>query len=1806
MPLDILSEYTIEPRKLDILSEYTLDEAPQDLRGGLELPYPANLEPVLLEQKETPSASPMDLLRRLPAGISEAGAQAVAGLLKVAGEFGSMIPGDVANETNRPQYESLKSAIAQANEELAEKNRGVNDSLTLTNNQEEYVQRIAPIMSAMRKLEANPGNPVAAATDFMREVAERSRADYGVDPAKDSAFLSQVASSLGAVVPAIAAGPAAPAVIAGMMGESGRAEAEEFGATQEQQDKAFYANAAVGAVSEALLGVPALLRSVRAAKIPARTFEAMAKSAAFEAFKGGLREGTQEAIEQTAGNVIAKYIAEYDPTRPEEQGVWQSFLVGAATGAPVGAVVQAAQNLSAPPSGTFDVETGTITTPDGKVFTVDETGASEVVPGSPKSVSDSVLVPEKGAENAVQEQEADAQVLRPEEEGVGLQEMGPRDTVAEEAPAQAQPKIVSTGILTPEGIATGEGWNTKHADIIRTSDTVKLALAEGMDVDALDANKGFIVEENGKQRFVGRKEALEIARKSGQVDESVLFEPERQGLISEALIKPETAKAAEVEQPAQEPVEGPPGPPPEVPVGIPEDRGRTPLPTPTGPRNAVTEANRFLQGLGPRAEPIRRSAPEVLAEGMRLLANEPNMGTRLVNELNKEARALLPEELAVLAREQVVRENEYNAAIEAVNNATDEASRRSAERRLTDARDANQEAYSAFERSGTPAGQALAFRKLMLNKDYTLAGMEAEIRALKGGAPLDSKELGEIKQMYDGINKAAKKAKEMDAKQSELQAHEEYLNLAKIARRDNRLATKEGKGILDRIISNGESAAERIKKRRKSGRLMMSATIIDPVDFVDYVQVGAGYIAKGVKTLAEFTARLTSDFGEDVSPHSERIYTASQEFHNEATRGVPKTRSVVEAMSRDKAGSLDPQVVYDVARAHINEGVQGFEPVMQSTLASLKKNHPDLTMREVRDAFSGYGKVTRPSQAEDRVKLREYRRLAQLESAIEDAMRKITPMKSGPQRDKATEAVRSKMAELKRAMEENGIQVTSPEQQLANAEKAAVTRLQNSIESLERQIAEKKRDATTKGRKVDTPEIRDLQERVNSLKETLDEVAPKQKETPEQKEERAIKQLSKRIAELDEQLRQGRIGRREKITEPPSPRRERLQAERDAMLELITELRDKEAGTTPEQRKITSANKALDKQIEALDLELRTGERKAKKSDRVSTPEIEKKRAELAAMRELRKELNAMSRPKMTEEQRQIKAVKKAIQELDRQLREGDLAVKKVPRGTESTELESLRSERDSMRSLLQELRNESKVKRSPEEIALSRYKKTIATKTKQLRDRIDKGDYVRKKKKETELDKEALEARFEYQKAKDEFEKRAFEYDLSRRGTAQKVYDTALEVLNTSRSIMTSVDYSAPLRQGAFITLAHPIRSLKLFPKMFSASGLSPGAAREGVREVFRTGNPLKYFKAAGEHGEKMAYAIQESLSNPRERPNAALYRQSGLDLTETGPNTSRRKLEEAYQSRFASKIPIVAGSQRAYTSFLNLLRADSFDAMVKNLGKGGKVTEGEAKAIADFINIATGRGKYGQKMEQATQALNAVFFAPKYVASRFQLILNPLTGFSITGGSARVRAQVAKEYARFLIGAGVVLGLAKLAGADVEDDPRSSDFAKIKIGNTRLDPMGGLSQVSVLLARTATGKSKPTSGKGMMDLRNPKYGGQNIAGLWGTFARQKFSPIVSANFDAISGRDVVGNPVTPAGAYSRLVVPLQFGDVVDAMVEQGIPRASAMTLASIFGASMSTYETGKKRPKEAKEPWEALMEDLRDISEDPWTGKR
>jgi hypothetical protein len=363
------------------------------------------------------------------------------------------------------------------------------------------------------------------------------------------------------------------------------------------------------------------------------------------------------------------------------------------------------------------------------------------------------------------------------------------------------------------------------------------------------------------------------------------------------------------------------------------------------------------------------------------------------------------------------------------------------------------------------------------------------------------------------------------------------------------------------------------------------------------------------------------------------------------------------------------------------------------------------------------------------------------------------------------------------------------------------------------------------------------------------------------------------------------------------------------------------------------------------------------------------------------------------------------------------------------------------------------------------------------------------------------------------------------------------------SKEIMSSMDMSAPLRQG--LPLIHRKEWWTSLDDMVKAWG-----------------------------SERAAKAIDASIA---EMPEFAAMRQGGLSLSDTTSITNR---EERFMSRFASRIPGVKQSERAYVGFLNKLRADTFSSMYKAALKTGANPEDAAYRISKFVNVATGRGELGTlagiNLEKHADALNKIFFSPRFMASRFNM-LKP--EFYIKQ-PAYIRREALKSLASVATAIGTANALGALAGAELEKDPRSTDSGKVKFGKTRIDPGGSFIQPIVMALRIATGKVKGADGR-LRDLNTGDYGSRTKKDVVESFFRNKLGPSFSFIYDNMEGTDAAGDKVTvPKEIISRFS-PMFLQDVYDVMQEDDdyapeMPSDKRELLAipgSFFGAGSQSY---------------------------------
>jgi len=398
-------------------------------------------------------------------------------------------------------------------------------------------------------------------------------------------------------------------------------------------------------------------------------------------------------------------------------------------------------------------------------------------------------------------------------------------------------------------------------------------------------------------------------------------------------------------------------------------------------------------------------------------------------------------------------------------------------------------------------------------------------------------------------------------------------------------------------------------------------------------------------------------------------------------------------------------------------------------------------------------------------------------------------------------------------------------------------------------------------------------------------------------------------------------------------------------------------------------------------------------------------------------------------------------------------------------------------------------------------------------------------------------------------FPKEFIDTILSKRSLWTKFKEAGYQLANIPRSVMASFDLSAPFRQGLFL-VSHPKRFFGSFLDMFKAFG-----------------------------SENAFKSIQESIVK---KPTFNLMKEGKLALTEMNAILTLR--EERFMSNWAEKIPlagkVIRASGRAYTGFLNKLRADVFDNLIMKADKLGLAPRSNpqlVKEIANFVNVASGRGSLGS-LQPAATALNSFFFSPRLMSSRLTL-LNPAYYIK---ADPFVRKEALKSLFTVLGTGTSILGLAKLAGADVGVDPRSADFGKIIVGKTRIDIWGGFQQYIRMFGQLATGQYV-SSVTGKLVTLGEGYKPLTRFDILTRQIEAKEAPIFSFITALLKGQNFMGEKISIPKEVGSRFVPMAISDIYE--IYKNEPELLPFSGLGIFGFGLQTYsETQGKIPTEAE----------------------
>ena len=274
---------------------------------------------------------------------------------------------------------------------------------------------------------------------------------------------------------------------------------------------------------------------------------------------------------------------------------------------------------------------------------------------------------------------------------------------------------------------------------------------------------------------------------------------------------------------------------------------------------------------------------------------------------------------------------------------------------------------------------------------------------------------------------------------------------------------------------------------------------------------------------------------------------------------------------------------------------------------------------------------------------------------------------------------------------------------------------------------------------------------------------------------------------------------------------------------------------------------------------------------------------------------------------------------------------------------------------------------------------------------------------------------------------------------------------------------------------------------------------------------------------------------------------------------------------------VPGIRASSRAYVSFTNVMRLELMNKAIDAFGKNGITPENNQKLfkdIAENINVKTGTANLG-KAEHLSGVLNNIFFATRLFTSRFKSLTKPFDPKL----SKEARLEYVKDWGNFIGVMGVMYGLAAWGGADIETDPRSSNFLKIKVGKRYLDPLGGYIQIFRSVAQIKTGEKKKQSGE---IVKLGGYGTDTKFDVAVSYFVNKLAP--TAGFVARYLRETKLYPFEAKKELVKLFVPMNIMQQIEYYTKEKPEMIDALLIGlSTLGVGIN-YQPEKENKGKAK----------------------
>lgn len=396
--------------------------------------------------------------------------------------------------------------------------------------------------------------------------------------------------------------------------------------------------------------------------------------------------------------------------------------------------------------------------------------------------------------------------------------------------------------------------------------------------------------------------------------------------------------------------------------------------------------------------------------------------------------------------------------------------------------------------------------------------------------------------------------------------------------------------------------------------------------------------------------------------------------------------------------------------------------------------------------------------------------------------------------------------------------------------------------------------------------------------------------------------------------------------------------------------------------------------------------------------------------------------------------------------------------------------------------------------------------------------------------------------------------------------WETAMDLWMLPKAIRSSFDISFPGRQGIIPGFRHPL--------MWSKGVVN--SVRAYKNPDWMLGQMKKLLDDPTPYGIKMADGSVQDLRFG--------------DILD-GMGVVAKEVEPYYRGQLAEKIPFIGRhvyrSRVSFTGVGNQFRADMTRHWLNTWKRSGvDITPERLEKLGTLMNALTGRASIPKGW--LFELLQATWWSPQYRLSAPQvvgtMVKHGLGAIPRGGGRPLIAsadphiAGIAAQNLVAYIGGGIgILAAVKTSGlADVELDPRSSDFGKVKLGPTRIN-FWGTSQLLVrTIAQTITGtRIDPELGPQAQLRHEPSLR------YWQSGASPQFQLVTNA----ITGETYLGERIYPSEERgispediarreaTETTLPLAWLDLKEAIEEDAV-RGGLIGGLGMIGIGVQSYE--------------------------------